>query len=171
MECNITKGSCCRRTGKTPRTGRGQRERYRILIIILGREVPAKAWQMRSAPVWHKRYRARPRKTWHRLRSTGVTVALLWEPAGYHNQANHFWPLWSISPTKARFTTHLVPDFLHFSNADQRVRLRERIESWLNKSTSPCLDIFYLKIGLGKATLVSYRSSIWQKLLWCLAFV
>lgn len=77
MECNITKGGRCqrRRGKKTPWTGWGQREKgHRILIIILGREVATKARQMRSAPVWHKRYRARPWKAWCRLRSIGVIV-------------------------------------------------------------------------------------------------
>lgn len=77
MECNITKGGRCqrRRGKKTPWTGWGQREKgHRILIIILGREVATKARQMRSAPVWHKRYRARPWKAWRRLRSIGVIV-------------------------------------------------------------------------------------------------
>lgn len=51
MECNITEGE--RRhaaaSGVKGRPGR----RCGILIIILGREVPAKASQMRPAPVWH----------------------------------------------------------------------------------------------------------------------
>lgn len=42
-----------RRTGEAGEMRGGGGRRCGILIIILGREVPAKASQMRPAPVWH----------------------------------------------------------------------------------------------------------------------
>lgn len=58
MECNITKGGLCvgggevrRGLGQGEGKGGGGEKGHRILIIILGREVPTKAPQMRSAPV------------------------------------------------------------------------------------------------------------------------